>query len=191
MSDNKSPQQWGILKKKNIYEMAPWIKLAVHQVRLPNGTIVDNFHRVEMPEYAVVVAQRKDGKIIMERQYKHGVGKISLMLPGGLIEDGEDPLDAAKRELLEETGYTGNNWQFLGCFVANANYGCGMANIFRVQNAVWVKEPNSGDLEAMEIVLMPPSEVLNAVYKNEVIVLSAAAAIALATNPFLDTDKHR
>lgn len=67
MSDNKSPQQWKILKKKNIYDMAPWIKLAIHQVQLPNGTIVDNFHQVSMPEYAVVIAQRKDSKIIMER----------------------------------------------------------------------------------------------------------------------------
>ena len=59
-----------------------------------------------------------------------------------------------------------------------------VAHIFKAQNAVWVKEPNSGDLEDMEIVPMPSADVLNAVRENEVVVLSAVAAISMATNPF-------
>ena len=125
MNECKRLEPWEILKSKDIYEEEPWVKLSAHKVRLPNGVVINNFHRIRMPEYAVVVAQRKDGEIIMLRQYKHGVGKISLMLPGGMIENKKFPLVAAKRELLEETGYASDDWHFLGCFVANANYGCG------------------------------------------------------------------
>lgn len=68
---------------------------------MPNGKVVDNFHQVAMPEYAVVVARTTDGRVIMERQYKHGVGKVSLLLPGGLIEAGEKSLLAAKRVMSQ------------------------------------------------------------------------------------------
>ena len=78
-----------------------------------------------MPEYRVVVARTSDGRMIMERQYKHCVGKVSLILQGGMIEAGKDTIVVAKRELLEETEYSAESWEFLGCFAANANYGCG------------------------------------------------------------------
>jgi len=180
----KVNQRWEVLKNDLIYEAAPWIKLSVQQVLLPNGKVVNNFHRVKMPEYAVVVARTPDGRMIMERQYKHGVGKISLMLPGGLIEPGEEPLAAAKRELVEETGYSAENWQSLGSFVANANYGCGKAHIFTAQNAENMQEANSGDLEDMEIVLVKPESLVDAFRSGEIMALSAMATIALATNPF-------
>lgn len=179
-------QPWEVLKNDLIYEALPWIKLSVQQVRLPSGKVVDSFHRVKMPEYAVVVARTSDGRIIMERQYKHGVGKVSLTLPGGLIEPGEEPIAAGRRELVEETGYSADNWQSLGSFAANANYGCGKAHIFTAENAMKAHEPNSGDLEDIEIILIQPEDVLRAFCNGEIVVLSAAAAIAMATNPFLD-----
>ena len=183
MSGKNKHQPWKIVKSKDIYNALPWIKLSTHQIILPNGQMIDNFHRIEMPEYVVVVAHLADGRIIMERQYKHGVGKPSLMLPAGVIEDGEKPLDAAQRELLEETGYVAEEWQFLGEYVVNASYGCGKAHIFMAQNVRLVMEPDSGDLEDIEVVLMQPKDALRAGHRGEVMVLSTAAAIALATNP--------
>ena len=89
MSEMKS---WDVFHDSFIYDASPRIRLSVQQVRLPSGKVLDSFHRVEMPEYVVVVANTPDGRMIMERQYKHGVGKVSLMLPGCLIEPGEEPL---------------------------------------------------------------------------------------------------
>ncbi|HEY9857988.1 MAG TPA: NUDIX hydrolase [Candidatus Obscuribacterales bacterium] len=180
---------WQTIKKQEVFVAAPWIKVSVEQVRLPNGMVVDNYHQIALPDYAVIVAQTADGRVIMERQYKHGVGKVSLMLPGGTIEDNEDPLVAAKRELLEETGYLSDDWQSLGCFIANANYGCGKAHVFVARNVQQVAEPNSGDLEDMEIVLIQPEEVGDALRKGEVIVLGAVMAIALALNPMFTPSK--
>ena len=56
---------------------------------------------------------------------RRGAGKGSLVLPASFIEDGEQPLTCAQGELLEETGYACNDWELLGSFVANGNYGCG------------------------------------------------------------------
>ena len=184
MSGKKQEMEhWQIIGSKDIYDASPWIRVSIQEVRLPNGKVVDNFHRVKMPEYAVVVARTSDGRMIMERQYKHGVGKVSLMLPGGLIKPGEEPIAAARRELVEETGYSAQNWQSLGSFVANANYGCGKAHIFVAENAKKMKAPDSGDLEEMEIVLLKPESLVDAFLSNEIVALSAITAIALATNP--------
>lgn len=174
---------WKVLKTQEVFVAEPWIRLAVQQVALPDGRIVDEYYQIALQEYAVIVAQTADGHIIMERQYKHGLKRVSLALPGGAIEPGEEPLTAAKRELLEETGYTAENWQSLGSFVNNANYGCGQAHIFTADNARLIAEPNSGDLEEMEILLMSPEQIVLAVRQGEVAILGAIAAIALALNP--------
>ncbi|MGA7933670.1 MAG: NUDIX hydrolase [Kovacikia sp.] len=174
---------WKVLKAEEIFTAEPWIKLSVQQVALPDGRTVDEYYQIALQEYAVIVAQTMDGRIILERQYKHGLRHVSLALPGGAIEPGEDPLTAAKRELLEETGYTAENWQSLGSFVNNANYGCGKAHIYTAQNAHFTAEPNSGDLEEIEVLLLSPEQVLMAVRQGEVAILGAIAAIALALNP--------
>lgn len=179
-------QHWKVLKNREVYVAEPWIRLSVQQVQLPDGRIVDEYHRVEFPEYAVVFAQTARGEVILEKQYKHGVGRCSLVLPSGLLEKGEDSLAAARRELLEETGYASDLWRPLGNFVVNGNYGCGRAHLFHARNASKVAEPNSGDLEVMEIITLKLQEVVEAVRNGEVALLGSVAAIALATNHLFD-----
>ena len=147
--------------------------------------MVNDCHQLSMPEYTVVFAETDDGRVIVERQYRHGIGEVTLMLPAGLKEEGEEPVQAAQRELLEETGYAAREWKQLGSFVPNSNYGCGKAHLFHAHAAYRVKEPNAGDLEEIEILLMTPEELLQAVRSGEVLSMSVAAAIAMATNPRL------
>jgi len=92
---------WEVLDSREVFAAPPWIRLSRHQIRLPDGRVVDNFHYIHLTDYAIVAAQTSDGRFIMERQYKHGVGKISLTLPAGDSAAGEEPLRAAQRELLE------------------------------------------------------------------------------------------
>jgi len=173
---------WETIQSKEVFAAPPWIKLFVQQVKLPHGRIIDDYHQIQLGDHVAIVAQTDEGKILMERQYKHGVGKVSLILPGGLIEGEEQPLEAAKRELLEETGYATEQWENLGNFVANANYGCGKIHLFVARNIKQVAEPDSGDLEEMQLVLMPPDELVAAIRQGELMVMGAVMAIALATN---------
>lgn len=174
--------EWETLHSKEAFVAHPWIRLSVQQVKLPNGKVVDDYHQIQLGDHVAIVAHTDEGKILMERQYKHGVGKVSLILPGGLIEGDEQPLEAAKRELLEETGYTTERWESLGNFVANANYGCGKIHLFVARNIRQVAEPDSGDLEEMQLVLMSPDELVAAIHQGELMVMGAVMAIALATN---------
>ena len=185
-------QPWKVLKSREIFVAEPWINLSVQQVLLPDGRMVDEYHQVKFPEYAVVFAQTGNGEVILEKQYKHGVGHCSLVLPSGLLEKGEAPLAAARRELLEETGYASDDWRPLGSFVANGNYGCGKAHLFKARGAYEVAEPNSGDLEHMEIITMKLQEVVEASRSGDVALLGSIAAIALATNPLFEqsSDRH-
>jgi ADP-ribose pyrophosphatase len=72
---------------------------------MPDGRIVEQYYVLEYPNWANAVALTEDNKIIMVRQYRHAANIVSLEIPGGVIEDGEDPETGMRRELLEETGY--------------------------------------------------------------------------------------
>lgn len=72
------------------------------------------FYVIEAPDWSNVIGLDSSGKIIMIEQYRPGTEEVILELPGGLIDEGESPLDAAKRELLEETGYSSSTWELIG-----------------------------------------------------------------------------
>ena len=150
---------------------------------MPDGRIIDDYYQVRTKDFALIVASTVNGEIIMERHYRHGVRGTTCTLPAGGVEPGEDPLEAAKRELLEETGYVSDAWQRLGSFVVSINYGCGTAHIFKAEDARRITEPDSKDLEEMEILCMKPGEVIGLIKRGELSSISSAAAIGLALNP--------
>jgi len=193
-ADNDTPPNmedastaWTVLAEKSIYDASPWLELSVQHIRLPDGRTLDDYHRMRLTDFAGVFAETADGKVLVERQYKHGIGKVSLTLPAGMIEEGEDPLAGARRELLEETGYAADDWRALGCFVVNSNYGCGTAHLFAARNARPVAAACSGDLEEMTLGLMTVADVVAAAKRGEIRALSSMTTLALATNPFWGT----
>lgn len=173
---------WQVIDTEVCYSAQPWIKLSKQKVLLPSGQEVANYHKIDLVDYAGVVAQTLDGKFIFERMYKHGVGKVCLTLPGGGINANETPLEAVQRELLEETGYVAEDWQSLGSFVCDGNYGCGHAHLFFANNARRVAAPRTDDLEEMEIGLLSIDEVRESLRQGSFAVLGAAAGVALAFN---------
>lgn len=173
---------WEVVGRREVYACPPWISLELQQVRLPDGRLVDDYHRIVLPDYSVMFIETDDGRIVVERQYKHGVGAVTLTLPGGLVAAGEDPLVGAQRELLEETGYVAEDWRSLGSYVQNSNYAGSRGHLYAAKRARRVCEPQSGDLENIEILLMTRADLLAAVRRNEIQVTSFVAAIALATH---------
>lgn len=177
---DKAIAPWEVLESREVFAAPPWIKLSRQRIRLPDGREIDDFHYIHLSDYALIVAQTPDGRFIVERQYKHGIGKVCLTVPAGGIAAGEEPLRAAQRELLEETGYEADSWQCLGRHACNANYGCGNAHIFTCRNARKIAEPDSGDLEDMEIVLLTEDELCRALHDGGITALGTVAAVALA-----------
>jgi len=179
-SSNHRP--WEVLGSREVYAAPPFLSLHVERVRLPDGRVVEDFHRIEKPDYALVVPVCEDGRILLLRQYKHGVRAAGLYPPGGHIAEGESPLEAVQRELLEETGYTAGHWHPLGAFTADANQGGCCAHFFLAKDAQAVAAAHSGDLEHMEIVLLTPDELQAAIRSGDVNALGAIAALTLALN---------
>lgn len=96
-----------------------WATLRVDTCKLQNGAVKDDYFVLEYPDWANAVALTKDNKLILVRQYRHAADIISLEIPGGVIEPGEDPEHGVKRELLEETGYSFESCELIATLYPN------------------------------------------------------------------------
>ena len=95
---------WKVLRSEYLIKR-PWLTARRDELELPDGRIVPEYYVLEYPDWVNVIAITKDGHFVMERQYRHALGCTCYELPCGVMEEGETPLEAAKRELAEETGF--------------------------------------------------------------------------------------
>ena len=171
---------WKTLSRHAILDHSKFLTVENHTVELPDGRVISDWPWLVTPDYVIVVAVTEDGQILCFRQTKYAVGGTSLAPVGGYLEPGEEPLIAAQRELLEETGYEAPDWVSLGCYHGDANRGAGKANLFLALNAYRVAEPNADDLEEQELLYLNRAEVEAALATGEFKVLPWATAVALA-----------
>jgi ADP-ribose diphosphatase len=174
-------QPWKTLDRERLFSAGPIREIARETVLLPDGRVVDDYYTAAMGDYAIVYALTTDGKVLVLRQYKHGVRRVCLTFPGGHVDTGEDPAAAVVRELLEETGYRAGRLMALGSFIVNANQGCNTAHLFRADGCSYEREPEPGDLEDMELVTMDPDDLLTPQRFEEMGVLSYVTLALLAS----------
>jgi ADP-ribose pyrophosphatase len=155
------------------------MEVAEERVALPDGREIDGFLQVRTRDFVVIVAVTEASDVVLIRSYKHGPRAISLACPAGYIEGHEEPMVAAKRELLEETGYAARDWTSLGRFVVDGNYGVATEHIFLARQAERTADAASGDLEDIEVVRVPLAGVNALLLRGEVLQVSSAAALAL------------
>lgn len=103
-------RKWKVLTSEQLLNRGTWMNLRVERVQLPSGSIVPEWFVLEFPDWVNVIAITKDGHFVMEDQYRHALGQTGFELVAGVVDPGESPLDAAKRELKEETGFGGGTW---------------------------------------------------------------------------------
>ncbi len=149
-------------------------------MELPDGRVIDEWSWIVTPSFVTMVAVTEDHRVLCFRQYKYGVHGETLALVAGYMEQGEEPLAAARRELMEETGYLAEEWTDLGTYVVDANRGCGTGHLFLATGARQVAEPDADDLEEQELVLLPVAELRQLVLDRSFSVMSWVAAAALA-----------
>ena len=102
---------WKVVKSENILHIGPWLSVRQECVEMPSGTQIPTWFVFEFPDWINVIALTKDGQMVMEDQYRHALGETHYELVAGVIDPGETPLQAAQRELSEETGYGGGTWE--------------------------------------------------------------------------------
>lgn len=171
---------WRTVERRVLLDRKPWFTVGVEPVALPDGRVVDDFGFIDMLEFAIIVPVTPDGDTILIRSYKHGIRGVSLSLPAGGFHADEEPLAGAVRELREETGFEADRWEQLGRFIVDPNYGCGIMHAFIAHGAQKVCEPDSGDLEDQQLLIMPLTEAVARLRGGEILHLASAAALGLA-----------
>lgn len=181
---------WETLSRRTILEHSKYLKVESHTIELPNGEIISDWPWIITPDAAIVLAMTANGKFLCFRQTKYGIDGTSLAPVGGHIESNENPLDAAKRELLEETGYEATDWVNLGSYTVGPNRGIAKRYLFLAQGAKKVTTPSSDDLEEQQLLFLNQSELKAALHQGEFKVMVWAAIVALALN-FLSNGNER
>ncbi|MDI9547322.1 MAG: NUDIX hydrolase [Chloroflexota bacterium] len=175
-------QNWRTQARQTVLQAGNgrFLKVEYHTVELPDGQVIEEWPWLITPDFVNVVAETAAGEYICFRQTKYAVEGVSLAVTGGYLEPGEDPLTAAQRELLEETGYVAAEWIDLGKYAVDGNRGAGTAHLFLARGAEWRQPIDADDLEEQELLLLTRAEMRAALQRGEFKVLPWATAVALA-----------
>ena len=172
---------WRTRSREVVLSAPPYLVVEDHTVELPDGRVIPDWKWVITPDYVNVVAVTDEGRFVCFRQTKYAVEGTTLAPVAGYLETGEDPSAAARRELLEETGYESEDWTSLGSYAVDGNRGAGVGHLFLARGARHVSEVvDPGDLEDQELLLLTREQVEAALDAGEFKVLNWSAAMALA-----------
>ena len=155
-----------------------WIDFRRSAYRYPDGRVFEPYYSYSRKDYVVIVASDTDGNYICVRQFRQGIKKVTTEFPAGGIErdDGreyggseaaEGILDAAKRELLEETGYVSEEWEHLLTVPSNATLSDNYATIFRAKNCRLVAEQNLAETEILQISIHTAEDIEDMIYGGQ------------------------
>ncbi len=161
---NRDDLAWEEVKCEHIVR-DEWIDIRRQAFRFPDGTVFEPFYSYSRRNYVVIVASDEDMNYLCVRQYRQGIREVTTEFPAGGMErsDGkeygragegqgtEDALEAARRELLEETGYESDDWTFLLSIPSNATIADNYAYIFRAKNCRKVAGQNLDDTEFLNV----------------------------------------
>lgn len=154
----KDEGKWKVLGSERLFNR-PWLTVRRDRVQIPNGQINDEFYVLEYPDWVNVIAITEEGSFVMEKQYRHGLGETGYEICAGVIEEGESPLEAAKRELLEETGYGGGEWKEYMQISANPSTTNNISHCFIAKGVKKLSGQSLDRTEDISIVLMDTGQV--------------------------------
>ena len=146
--------EWKTLKRTTILK-DEWIDLEASECQLPNGKVIAPFYVNRSRDFVVIVAVTKEKELLVECQYRHGVEKVLLEIPAGGVEPGEDAETAARRELMEETGYRAHNMELLFKVAPNASSNSNYAWCYLARDIELIGCQNLDDTEVLEIDTLP------------------------------------
>jgi len=180
---------WRVLSREIALDASPWLRCWVETVQLPTGKAYDDFYTVEMRDFAIVFALTDANQVVAERNYRHGLRDVALVLPAGFVDDGEEPLHAAQRELREETGYEASSWRDLGSYVMDGNRGCGHMHAFMARGAHPTSHQELDEMEQITVELLPVESLSRMLLNREVKTIATAAAAGMALHVLAQEEK--
>lgn len=176
---------WKRLSSRTVFK-TPWFSIRQDSCELPDSSVIDDYYVAERPDAVCIFALTEDHRVIINTQYKHGIGKICQEFPAGMIDENEDPLIAAQRELEEETGYRAKEWISLGKLIVSPTSSNNYDYVFLALDCVRSGTPKNDAREEIEHELVPLEKVLNDIYRGEFNIIWVISAVHLAL-PYLRT----
>ena len=148
---------------------------------LSNGNLLDATV-LELSTWANVVAITRSNEVVLIRQYRHGIQEVLWEIPGGVVEDGEYPLDGVKRELLEETGYSASEFIQVGKTYPNPAFQTNIMYCYLALNAEKVAAQNLDGGEDIEVHLIPLDDLIEMAKRGNFSHALQVAALFYAVN---------
>ena len=159
---------WEIIRSEYLYR-SPWLIVRKDMIRTDKGVTIDDFYVLEYPSWVNVIAITADGQYLIERQYRHGIQQCVYELCAGICELGEKPIDAAKRELLEETGFSGGSWSLIGKYAPNPSAMTNYSYTFLAEGVVQQKAPCQDITEDIQVLEISEKQLLSLMQEGEMI----------------------
>jgi 8-oxo-dGTP pyrophosphatase MutT (NUDIX family) len=172
--------KWKVLESEYLFN-EPWLTVRKDKCELPNGKIMPAFYVNEYPTWVSAFALTKDNKVVMIKQYRHGIAEITTEVPGGVVDKGEEPEAAIRRELMEETSYEFGSFEFLGKVCANPSTG-NYLHMFLARNGEKVGEQKLDETEDVEVVVYTIDEVKQLLKENKIVQSLHVSCIFYALN---------
>jgi ADP-ribose pyrophosphatase len=189
MSDETSPPPWPTVQVHPPVSYAVFSLLEVDR-RSPRTGAVGRFQILTCSPWVNVIAITEDDEIVLVRQFRHGTAACTVEIPGGLVDPGEGPAEAAARELLEETGFAGLPPVPLGSVEPNPAIQDNVCSTWLVQSARRISAPRPDDMEQLEVLLLPRADVDEWILEGKIrhaLVIAAFKLLELHQQPSRST----
>ncbi|MAO66715.1 MAG: NUDIX domain-containing protein [Balneola sp.] len=173
------------------FSIEPWIttneelkyttnifKLLSRNMKLKSEDKEAEFSIIDAPEWMNVIPLTPENEVVLVEQYRYGIEKPTLELPGGMVDPGETHDQTARRELLEETGFTGDDWHYLGKVSSNPAFLTNFTHLHVVKNCHKVQEQELDGNERINVHVLPLDEFLEMVHNGAVHHSLVVAAVA-------------
>lgn len=177
---------WELVSEQKLVDNE-WIDFRQSDWRFPDGMELGPFYTYHRKDFAVIAALDEEGRFVCVRQFRQGIRQITTEFPAGGIEKGEDPLDAAKRELREETGYVSDDWTYLASIPANATMADNYAHLYLARGCRREAERHLDVTEFVDVEVLGAEEVHALIRRGAFAQAVHAATYYMAKEALSDT----
>ncbi len=171
------PLPWECFDQQYLFRRPPWLVLRQQRFRLPSGREIANYWISEYPPWVNVVAVTPDDEFVFVRQFRPGIGAVHYELPAGVVEQGESAEAAARRELLEETGFAGGHWTLLAKLSANPALQDNLTTTYLAEGVVSTSPPAPEQTEDLRVHLVKARDAVSLIDSGDMIQALHAAPL--------------
>ncbi|MEW6185887.1 MAG: NUDIX hydrolase [Thermodesulfobacteriota bacterium] len=159
--------RWTMVRSR-IIDSYRIFNLREDRYRLPRNQQEAPFYILESRDWVNVIPLTEAGEVVLIRQYRFGIEEVCLEIPGGIVDEGFTPLAAGQKELLEETGYQAQQWEYLGFVHPNPAFLNNRCHSFLARGVTKVADITLEESEEIEVQLVPFSEIKGLIAKGEI-----------------------